>query len=480
MPAFEYVEDDDEEDCKEEDEQEEGVMVVAPSRSPPKKKLKLAPTSQPTPSATPSPTVSPRKQSLPSGKAETEQLQDKLVRLLESIHAAADALSHANGMDQDESGDEEEEERHRKHFILPSESASSSGELLLQPKTMSKLAKAVQALVKAPGGKKAMETHIGEALLSRTLKILGRSVSEAEQLRAVPDRTSSAAKKPSGKENKSPTKVTPKKGGKAKKDAKGRERSAESSGVKAVVARSERARRSATPTSSYDERDEDEKEERETDAETEDDYSQQSSQARSANGSSKTKGAKGKSTKGKGGKQAKEQESEVEQSWTAQSLRKLENNLTILHNGFLAVDTCFVILTSARLPKQLYSEDLITSCLNTLKIQLAGFVYLCLDPDRSPLPPAVLDGNTSALQDVLQLASAIIPKIANLAKQEEMSDSIVINAVYVAVAPFFADQAPPPGGRAKAKEERFGLAEMKAIRNQALGLVRTVSTPLFV
>ena len=51
-----------------------------------------------------------------------------------------------------------------------------------------------------------------------------------------------------------------------------------------------------------------------------------------------------------------------------------------------------------------------------------------------------------------------------------MSETVIINAVYVAITPFFVEQ----GGKAKSKSETLGVSEMKVIRTQALGLVQTV------
>lgn len=134
------------------------------------------------------------------------------------------------------------------------------------------------------------------------------------------------------------------------------------------------------------------------------------------------------------------------------------------------------ILGSASLPKKLYSEDLIKSGFDMLKAQLSSVVYPSLDPDRSPLGSQPLEENIATLiRKILTGASSAFAGIAAFLNQEDATEATVINAVYIAIVPFFSEQ----GVKGKAKD-LSGALEMKVVRSQALGIIRVVSSPATV
>ncbi|KAG8797288.1 Sister chromatid cohesion protein 2, partial [Serendipita sp. 400] len=51
-------------------------------------------------------------------------------------------------------------------------------------------------------------------------------------------------------------------------------------------------------------------------------------------------------------------------------VEKVENSLNLARESVLATDVCLALLSADHLPKQLYSEELLTTCLNTVKNQL--------------------------------------------------------------------------------------------------------------
>lgn len=79
------------------------------------------------------------------------------------------------------------------------------------------------------------------------------------------------------------------------------------------------------------------------------------------------------------------------------------------------------------------------------------------------------------MREILRSVIAVLPHIATLIKQEDMVDTIIINVIYLTIAPFFAIEG---GHTFKAKDSGFGSMEMKTIRNEALGVISNVGTAI--
>ncbi|KAF8889236.1 hypothetical protein CPB85DRAFT_1441418 [Mucidula mucida] len=163
--------------------------------------------------------------------------------------------------------------------------------------------------------------------------------------------------------------------------------------------------------------------------------------------------------------------------------------LQIEHNraAILAAECCITLLGSDRLPKQLYSEELITSCLQTVKNQLNQVIYPFVEatPETAnPLLAHVMkDQNCNKImQEIFQTLSAAMPRINSLVNAESvsMSDSIIISAVYIAIGPFFVVEAGGEEGRGKNKGNEnvvirtFGKSAMRGLRLDALTLIRSI------
>lgn len=108
------------------------------------------------------------------------------------------------------------------------------------------------------------------------------------------------------------------------------------------------------------------------------------------------------------------------------------------------------------------------------------------------LPKGLVNFNTvqyrHLIGDIFQALSAVLPRINNLicADTVAMSDSIVIQAVYIAIGPFFVVESGSEGeGRAKKDPSATIIAStlgnigMRGLRLEALSLVRNVSGCLY-
>lgn len=91
------------------------------------------------------------------------------------------------------------------------------------------------------------------------------------------------------------------------------------------------------------------------------------------------------------------------------------------------------------------------------------------------------DTHRRQLSEVFQCLSAVLPKINNLVNAEtiSMSDSIIIQVVFIAIGPFFIVE--PGEGDAKGKKDNtvvrtFGKSAMRGLRLDALSLIRSVRT----
>ncbi|TDL22099.1 hypothetical protein BD410DRAFT_770589 [Rickenella mellea] len=192
---------------------------------------------------------------------------------------------------------------------------------------------------------------------------------------------------------------------------------------------------------------------------------------------------------------------------TPEDISKLGIVLEIARDSIIAADCCIALLSSDRLTKQLYSEELITSCLATIKNQLSKLIYPFVETSTSgitnetPLllqhvitkaPSASLskldysnlDITTSRryIGETFQALSAVLPRISNLvcADVVAMSDTIIIQAVYIAIGPFFVDSGGDGDGKGKKDSSAavilstLGSSAMRGLRLDALSLIRSI------
>ncbi|KAL6300065.1 hypothetical protein BKA93DRAFT_803226 [Sparassis latifolia] len=177
----------------------------------------------------------------------------------------------------------------------------------------------------------------------------------------------------------------------------------------------------------------------------------------------------------------------VSQDVTEVDLDKLTKVLDTARDSVLAADCCIALLASDRLTKQLYSEELITTCLSSVKNQLNKVVYAFVEASaevhgRTPLLRYVLRSPRESvhrrqLAEIFQAISSVIPRINNLitADSMAMSESIIIQAVYIAIGPFFVlDENDGRGKKENVVLNTLGSSAMRGLRLDALSLIRSV------
>ncbi|KAL4249287.1 Sister chromatid cohesion protein [Abortiporus biennis] len=175
-------------------------------------------------------------------------------------------------------------------------------------------------------------------------------------------------------------------------------------------------------------------------------------------------------------------------------LDTLESVLNVARDSVLAADCCIALLSSDRLTKQLYSEELIMSCLVSVKNQLDNIVYPFVETfqdlyGRTPLMVTHLIRNNSTgcnlrrkqIAEIFQIISTVLPRINELVCSDytSMSEFIIIQAVFIAIGPFF--MAEPPDTREKEKKatieiimSTFGSSALRGLRLDALSLIRSI------
>lgn len=177
---------------------------------------------------------------------------------------------------------------------------------------------------------------------------------------------------------------------------------------------------------------------------------------------------------------------------TESDFENLSMQLEAAKDSVLAAECCITLLGSDRLPKQLYSEELITACLSTLKNQLNKVIYPFAEASSeaatttaNPLLLYVIKNPTSGeskrkvLNETFQTLSASLSRINALINAESvsMSDSIVIQAVYIAIGPFFVVEG---DSDSKGKKDQsvvirtFGKSAMHGLMLEALSLIRSI------
>ncbi len=200
---------------------------------------------------------------------------------------------------------------------------------------------------------------------------------------------------------------------------------------------------------------------------------------------------------------------------TEQDIEGLTRTLELARDSILAADCCIALLASDRLPKQvrqsrvgprvstnhyipqLYSEELITASLATVKNHLTKILYPFVeaslaDTQLNPLLREVIQQVASPgcilrflLSEIFQAVSSILPRINDLicADSMAMSEGIIIQAVYIAIGPFFVVESEGEGKGKKATAASnviamLGGSAMRGLRLDALSLIRSVSFKL--
>ncbi|KAJ7719905.1 sister chromatid cohesion C-terminus-domain-containing protein [Mycena metata] len=172
---------------------------------------------------------------------------------------------------------------------------------------------------------------------------------------------------------------------------------------------------------------------------------------------------------------------------TSLDYAKLARALETGRDSILAADCCLALLGGGRLTKQLYSEELITACMSTVKNQLTKAIYPFIEASAAAVPASELllhvirsGDHASMLHETFQGLSAVLPRLSTLVNAETvaMSDSIIIQAVYIAIGPFFVVDAGEEGGGKKEKASAvirtFGKSAMRGLRLDALSLIRAI------
>jgi cohesin loading factor subunit SCC2 len=162
----------------------------------------------------------------------------------------------------------------------------------------------------------------------------------------------------------------------------------------------------------------------------------------------------------------------------------LAHTLEVARDSILAADCCIALLGADRLSKQVYSEELITACLGAVKNQLERIVYPFIEgSDTSVLLQHVSKHektHRAQIAEVFQVLTAVLPRINNLfcADTVTMSDSIIIQGVFIAIGPFFLTEVGAFDGKGKKESlvlNTLGQTAMRGLRLEALSLIRSVS-----
>ncbi|KAH7885125.1 sister chromatid cohesion C-terminus-domain-containing protein [Phlebopus sp. FC_14] len=183
----------------------------------------------------------------------------------------------------------------------------------------------------------------------------------------------------------------------------------------------------------------------------------------------------------------------TKKNWSTDvDMRDLSVQLEVARDSILAAECCIALLSSDGLTRQLYSEELIAICLNTVKNQLtrivfpfvegvasSGFVSSQLQCLYCHAHPSYGDLR-KLLSELFQALSAVLPRVNALFSAEGiiMSDAIIIQAVYIAIGPFFVVETAHEGD-GKGKKDNvvlstLGSSAMRGFRLDALSIIRSI------
>ncbi|KZT11764.1 uncharacterized protein LAESUDRAFT_733751 [Laetiporus sulphureus 93-53] len=190
------------------------------------------------------------------------------------------------------------------------------------------------------------------------------------------------------------------------------------------------------------------------------------------------------------GETAGDAESVKDEEVTEADLDNLTKLLDIARDSIIAAECCIAILASDRLTKQLYSEELITTCLSAIKNQLSKVVYPFVEASTDSQGQSLLLRHVVAassrdsvhrqqVAEIFQAISSVTPRVTDLicADTMAMSETIIIQAVYIAIGPFFVVENSENEGKGK-KDSAFlntlGSSAMRGLRLDALSLIRSI------
>ncbi|KAG9123567.1 Sister chromatid cohesion protein 2 [Ceratobasidium sp. 392] len=217
-----------------------------------------------------------------------------------------------------------------------------------------------------------------------------------------------------------------------------------------------------------------------------------------AGNAAKTKVKGKKKGKGVAEEEVEETEQKEEVELSEEDFVKLASVLETAKEAVIAADCVLAILGGEKLPKQLYSEDLITSCLTAVKNQLSGIIYPYVETAsdvHGHSPPLLLhvaqSSSSSAvdhrnlLGDIFRVLNAVLPRITALANHG-VSETMVIQAAFIGIGPFFVVEVTNEktgkssaadkknSGRMQVLDALGGATSMRGLRLTALGLVRAL------
>ncbi|KAG9315547.1 hypothetical protein JVU11DRAFT_3168 [Chiua virens] len=171
------------------------------------------------------------------------------------------------------------------------------------------------------------------------------------------------------------------------------------------------------------------------------------------------------------------------QQLTDSDVHELSVQLEVSRDSILAAECCMALLSGESLTKQLYSEELITTCLGTVKHQLTMVVYPFVEgAGVSGAAPPQLNFVESCGGYLPNSFKPLLPPFLALilsfpADGVSMSDAIIIQAVYIAIAPFFvveSAESDTKGKRENVVLSTLGNSAMRGLRLDALSIIRSV------
>ncbi|KAG8691558.1 Sister chromatid cohesion protein 2 [Ceratobasidium sp. 423] len=180
---------------------------------------------------------------------------------------------------------------------------------------------------------------------------------------------------------------------------------------------------------------------------------------------------------------------------TDEDFERLGRVLEVAKEATIAADCVLAFLSTEKLPKQLYSEDLINSCFSVVKSQLSSIIYPYVETASDvhghspPLLLHVAQGTSGfairhrkLLGEIFQTLNALLPRITALANHG-ISETMVIQAVFIGIGPFFVVEMTSEkgskvdkknSGRIQVLDVLGGPTSMRGLRLAALGLVRAL------
>ncbi|KAM0747229.1 hypothetical protein T439DRAFT_97198 [Meredithblackwellia eburnea MCA 4105] len=161
--------------------------------------------------------------------------------------------------------------------------------------------------------------------------------------------------------------------------------------------------------------------------------------------------------------------------WSETHLENFTTSARNMQDGLLAVQTAFAILTSAELPKRLYSADFLTAMVDSVRKSVDSLLYPVLEAQSNSHLFELASLEPDAFREVCDALTGTLSHYHQFVRTEELGEDLIISTTFFALSPFFHEAPAAISAKGRRVESGNVVADaIKSIRLSCLTLVRAI------